>query len=246
MGRRAPFDRQAVDLLRNIVPIATQGLIKGGDYENVEQLYKATGGNVYRYKTEAEKLAERYASDRMPTGPVDPQYLRAHQRDIRLEDAFRKGQIGKGELLKYVDKRRADEIVRRAPMTPLQARFDRLPISEAVNVWDAANKTEKAQLKSLLWKKRVSYLKQHSAVEREFDDSPGEAKRVSGHRARDGRGQPEGTGHARLRVVPESRWQALPADRDLCESRSATGALCRSGGAAGRAEVGEDGRRQRL
>ena len=175
MGRRAPFDQQASDLLRNVIPIAVQGLIKGGPLGTPEQIYKATGGRVYKYKTEAEKLAEQYASDRMPTGPVDPEHLRAHQEDIRLEDAYRAGKIGKGDILQHVSKRRADEIIRRAPLSPLQARFDRLPLSEAINVWDAASKSEKNELvhmppkSSSLWKKRVNYLNQHTAAQRADD-----------------------------------------------------------------------------
>jgi hypothetical protein len=169
MGRRAPFDRQAADLLRNVTPIAAQGLIRGGPLGTPEQIYKATGGRVYKYKTEADKLLDRYASDRMPTGPVDPSQLRAHQEDIRLEDAYRAGKIGKGEILQHVSKRRADEIFRRAPLSPQQARFDRLPLSEAINVWDAASKSEKDQLSNMLWKKRVSFMKQHNAAQRVDD-----------------------------------------------------------------------------
>jgi hypothetical protein len=169
MGRRAPFDQQASDLVRNIIPIVGQGIIKGGDVSAFDQVYKGMGATVRRYKTEAEKLAEQYASDRMPTGPVDPEHLKAHQQDIRLEDAYRAGKIGKGEIMQHVSKRRADEIIRRAPLSPLQARFDRLPLSEAINVWDAAGKSEKDQLSNMLWKKRVEYMKQHTAAQRADD-----------------------------------------------------------------------------
>jgi GNAT superfamily N-acetyltransferase len=169
MGRRAPWDTQAKDLIRNIVPIAGQGLIRGGEMSTFDQIVKGGGFAVSKYRTEAEKLAQQYASDRMPSGPVDPANLAKHQEDIRLEDALRKGQIGRGDLLQKLSKRRADEIIRRAPMSPLQARFDRLPLSESVNVWDAATNSEKDELKSLLWKKRASYIKQHSVREREED-----------------------------------------------------------------------------
>jgi hypothetical protein len=175
LGRRAPFDRQVGDLTRNIMPIATQGLTKNSPLSFGQQLAKGLGANPYRYRTEAEKLAERYSSDRMPSGPVDQEHLRAHQTDIALEDAFRKGQISKSDIMKQVSKRRADEIVRRAPLTPLQARFDRLPLSEAINVWNAASKSEKDELTNMprksssLWQKRVNYMKQHNAAQRVDD-----------------------------------------------------------------------------
>jgi hypothetical protein len=166
MGRRAPMDVQAHDLVRNVVPIVGQNLIKGNDVSTLDQIYKGTGGNVYRYRTEAEKMAEQYASDRMPSGPVDPENLQAHQREIRLEDAYRKGQIGKGELKQSLAPRRVDEVVRRSKMTPLQARFDRLPISEAINVWNSATAQEKDTLHDVLWKKKREWLKLHKPAER--------------------------------------------------------------------------------
>lgn len=166
MGRRAPMDVQAHDLIRNIVPIVGQNLIKGNDVSTLDQIYKGTGGNVYRYRTEAEKMAEQYASDRMPSGPVDPENLQAHQREIRLEDAYRKGQIGKGELKQNLAPRRVDEVVRRSHMTPLQARFDRLPISEAINVWNSSTSQEKDTLHDVLWKKKREWLKLHKPAER--------------------------------------------------------------------------------
>jgi hypothetical protein len=176
LGRRATPDTQAKDLLRNVLPIAGQGLLKGGDLGNLDQLYKATGGNVYKYRTEAEKLAQQYASDRMPSGPVNKENLKHHQEDLMLEDALRAGQVTKGQMLQKISKRRVDEIVKRVhggtdngPMSPLQARFDRLPMSDAINVWDAATKSEKDELKSMLWKKRLSYIKQHTAAQRADD-----------------------------------------------------------------------------
>jgi hypothetical protein len=166
MGRRAPGTTQVKDLFQNVAPIAAQGLFKGGPLTNFEQLYKATGGNVARYRTEAEKMADQYASDRMPTGPVDKEHLEAHQKDLALEDAYRKGLINKAQLKQQVAGRRADEIVRRAPLNPLQARFDRLPMSEALDVWNAATRGEKDLLHTQLWKKRQAWLKLHKPGER--------------------------------------------------------------------------------
>ena len=169
-GRRVTAGTQVADAFHNFLPIAGQNLLKGSsDLTNTDQLYKATGGSIYKYRTEAEKLAQQYASDRMPTGPVSEKNLKAHQEDIQLEDALRKGEIGRASLVAKTSKRRADEIIRYASLTPLQARFDRLPLSEAINVFDAATKTEKDQLSSALWKKRVAYMKQNNAAKRNDD-----------------------------------------------------------------------------
>lgn len=167
LGRRAPGATQVKDLFQNVAPIVSQGIFKGSSLSPIEQAAKGLGGNVARYRTEAEKMADQYASDRIPSGPVDKEHLAAHQKDLELEDAFRKGQISKGQLHNMVAPRRADEIVRRAPMTPLQARFDRLPMSEALNVWAAATKGEKDLLHAQMWKKRQAWLKLHRGPERE-------------------------------------------------------------------------------
>ena len=167
MGRRASFEQQMLDTARGIVPIAGQGLFKASSYSTPEQIAKAAGASVYKYRTEAEKLAQQYASDRMPSGPVDQQELAQHQKEIRLEDAYRAGQINRADLNAQLPKRRVTDVIRRQGMNALQARFDRLPMSEKINVWDAATKAEKGLLHAQLWKARQAWLKQHKPAERE-------------------------------------------------------------------------------
>jgi hypothetical protein len=168
LGRRVTFGDEALDTVRNIVPIAGQGLIRNNPLSGFEQFVKGAGGNVYRYRTEAEKLAEQYASDRTETGPVDKDQLEQHQKEIMLEDQFRLGKVTKAQMGAVLSPRRVNEIVKRvqAKYTPFQARFDRLPMSEAINVWDAATPTEKEMLHAQLWKKRQAWLKAHPAQER--------------------------------------------------------------------------------
>jgi hypothetical protein len=167
MGRRATIASQLADVRRGVMPIVGQSLIKGNPLSSFEQVYKGIGGNVYKYRTEAEKLAQEYASDRMPTGPVNNEELAQHQKEIALEDKFRQGTISKAELSQELPKRRVTDIVRRAPMNALQARFDRLPMSEAINVWDAATPAEKDLLHDQIWKKRQRWLKEHKPLERD-------------------------------------------------------------------------------
>jgi len=51
------------------------------------------------------------------------------------------------------------EITRNARLTPLQARFARLPMAEALQVWDAATATEKAELSQEFIKKKTAYMR---------------------------------------------------------------------------------------
>ncbi len=162
LGRRAPMETQASDLVRNIVPIAGQSFLKPApDATNVDQILKASGLSVLKYRTEAEKLAQQLSSDRMPSGPVSERNLAAHQTDVRLETALQNGEISRGQVLQQVGKRRADEIFKRQHMTPLQARFDRLPLADKIDVWDVARPAEKDQLTAQLWRARVAYIKEH-------------------------------------------------------------------------------------
>jgi hypothetical protein len=165
-GRRVTGAGQVTDLIRNTLPISVQGAVKGSSLSPLQQVAKGVGASVTRYKTEAEKLADQYASDHMPTGPVNPENLAAHQRQVALEDQLRQGQISIGQLKGKISARRADEIIKERNMTPLQVRFDRLPLSEALNVWVAATPSEKDLLHTQLWKKRVAWLKLHSGAER--------------------------------------------------------------------------------
>ena len=169
LGRRAPMEQQVVDFGRNILPIAGQGLLKGGDINKLDQFYKGVGGSVYKYRTEAEKMANQYASDRMPSGPVDKDRLEAHQKELRVEDALRSGEITKAQVKQLLPERRATEVLRRKDMTPLQARFDRLPMSEAINIWNAATNSEKDLLADQLSKKKRAWLKQHKPNERALE-----------------------------------------------------------------------------
>ena len=166
LGRRASGLTQVKHLFKNVAPIVGQGVFGGNSLNPLEQVAKGVGGNVARYRTEAEKLADQYASDRMPSGPVEPENLAAHQKELNLEDAVRQGSISPGQLKHMIAPRRAEELMKRINLTPLQARFDRLPLSEALNVWASATPTEKSQLSKQLWKKRYDWLNEHPADER--------------------------------------------------------------------------------
>jgi len=119
--------------------------------------------------SEAEKLAQEKASDHMPSGPVNPEQLAAHQRNISLEDGLRNGEISRGEVLRKLPGREAEQIIRNAGMTPLQARFVRLPLNDALDVWAVATDKEKDDLHRLLWNKRVNYIQSHSPSQRGSD-----------------------------------------------------------------------------
>jgi hypothetical protein len=59
--------QEVTDAVQNFIPIGLQGLMRNpADATNADQLVKAGGATVYKYRTEAENLAQRKASDHMP------------------------------------------------------------------------------------------------------------------------------------------------------------------------------------
>jgi hypothetical protein len=54
--------------------------------------------------------------------------------------------------------RERKDIHANAKLTPLQARFNRVPMGDALQVWNTATRTEKTELRHELAKKRVSFL----------------------------------------------------------------------------------------
>jgi hypothetical protein len=87
---------------------------------------------------------------------VDATQLAKHLQKLRAEDELRQG--GQPNLLLF-DPNDRREITRNARLTPLQARFARLPMPDALEVWDAATPSEKAELTEELIKKKNAYVR---------------------------------------------------------------------------------------
>lgn len=171
-GQKVTPGQEVEDAFRNFIPIGAQGLMKGsvpGGLSSLDQLTKAAGATAYRYRTEAERIAQEKASDHMPSGQVDPDELAKHQRNIKLEDGIRNGEISKGVIRQHLPEREANQIIQNAGMTGLQARFNRLPMKDALDVWALATSVEKDQLHALLWKKRLAYIQNHTPAQRNND-----------------------------------------------------------------------------
>lgn len=220
-GQKVTLPDQVEDLSRNIVPIGAQGLFKGnlpGFSTNADQLTKAAGATVYTYHTEAENLAQRVASDHMPSGPVDPRELRTHQRNIMLEDGLRTGDVSRGDVLRLLPRRQAEELIKNSNMTPLQGRFARLPLSDALDVWSLATPAEKDSLHSLLWKKRLNYIQEHTPAQRDVDPAWKKMQNVYGDL--------QGNGNSGAPPLPDvTAPPAAPAPSPIVQSMTPTPTL---------------------
>lgn len=180
-----------VDVLRNAAPIPLQniGRIAGeapSDIGTSGQIIKAAGGTAMVYKTQAEKLAAELASDRSEQGPVEPAQLIRHQTKLHLEDEVRAGKVPATTIHQLVEDgqmsvKEAKEILKNVEDTQgmdsslarMYTRAARLPMSDMLQIWDAAGNNEKAALTKLLIKKRINYYKkvmrEMSPAERQAD-----------------------------------------------------------------------------
>jgi hypothetical protein len=151
----------ALNALSNATPIPAQGMLhyfnnEGPDRDGFAQVLQSLGAENYVYRPQAEKLAGQLASNRAPSGPVDSVQLARHLQKLRAEDELRQG--GQPNLLLF-DPNDRREIMRNSKLTPLQARFVRLPMADALQVWDAATNAEKAELSQEFIKKKSAYMK---------------------------------------------------------------------------------------
>jgi hypothetical protein len=147
-GRAVTPGDAVLDAISNATPISAQGILhymnnEGPERDGFAQVLQSLGGENYIYRTRAEKLTSQLASNHAPSGPVDSAQLARHLQKLRAEDDIRAGRKTDLTLFSPTDRR---EITRNSQLTPLQARFERLPISDALRVWDAATAAEKAEL----------------------------------------------------------------------------------------------------
>lgn len=190
-GRKIADHGVFVNLLRNIAPIPAQSAVKYATGENPEisvsdSLVKGLGATVYPYRTEAQKAAAQIASEKSEAGPVDPNKLRRHQTVLEIENRVRQGKIPVQDIYGMVEKGslhvdEAKTILKNAQetqgmdngMARLYMHVARLPMADAIEVWNKATNDEKAVLAKILLKKKQAYLKKAykdmSPEERESD-----------------------------------------------------------------------------
>jgi hypothetical protein len=88
---------------------------------------------------------------------------------FRLEDSLRNGSISASQIRQQLPGVAAKAIIDGATLSPLQARFARLPLQEKLQVWDLSLPREKQELQTELKTARQAYIKTHPPVQRAQD-----------------------------------------------------------------------------
>lgn len=176
-GRKLAPGDLAIDIARNMAPLPFQavGQVASGTSPgvgNMGQVAKASGFTANVYRTEAEKLSAQLSSERNENGePLDPQKLARYQAISRLEDSIRSGTMTKddlhdakdfGDLTKEEHKKILDNLKLTQGLDPetarLVSRVSRLPVDDALKIWDAATPREKASLSKVMVQKKNRYV----------------------------------------------------------------------------------------
>jgi len=164
-GHRLTPGQMVGEIAGNTLPIPVQAIVKPRqDLTNLDQGFKAAGATVTSYRTEAEKLAGQMATDRSESGPIDRDMLGRHNAKIQFSDDIRSARMNPKDIYDMVHTgqlslKEGKDIIKEAEMTPLQARFTKLPMKDALEVYKIATDREKAELAKELVKKRNTYIK---------------------------------------------------------------------------------------
>jgi len=164
-GHRLTPGQMVGEVAGNTLPIPIQAMVKPRqDLTTPDQISKAAGATVTTYRTEAEKLAGQMATDRSESGPIDKDALGRHNMKIQFSDDIRSARMNPKDVYDMVHAgqlslKEGKDIIKEAEMTPLQARFTKLPMRDALEVYKVATDREKAELAKELVKKRNSYIK---------------------------------------------------------------------------------------
>lgn len=175
-GRKLSHGDLAADMFRNTLPIPTQSIGKSlsgmtPETGNVGQVIGALGGTDTIYRTEAQKLAAKLASDRSESGPVDQAQLARHTQLMSIEDQLRTGQITHQQVQDmYIDghitqaeKGKIDKNFTQtrglpADQAQLLIRASRLAAPDLLKLWDAATPTEKVVLSKTMSTAKNKYI----------------------------------------------------------------------------------------
>lgn len=176
-GRKLAPGDLAIDIARNMAPLPFQAIGQAASgttmgVGNAGQVAKATGFTANVYRTEAEKLSAQLSSERNENGePLDPQKLSRYQAVAKLEDSIRSGTMTKddlhdakdfGDLTKEEHKKILDNLKLTQGLDPesarLVSRVSRLPVDDALKIWDAATPREKATLTKVMIQKKNRYI----------------------------------------------------------------------------------------
>ena len=158
-GRKRSVADQLTDVLKNAVPIPLQSLTDQRDRELWESLVQSFGISETQYRSAAAQEALDKARDMMPLGTGTEERREANRVARRLEDRLRNKKATVKELRQAVRSgqitpQEARRVRQQARHPELVVNFRRLPLADALDVWDKADSDERRLLAPILRRKQ--------------------------------------------------------------------------------------------
>lgn len=170
-GHIRDLGQQITDLVQNVTPIPLQGVanaVTGNVHfgqDPSDYVRSAAGLTTRVNNSAAQDMAYRLASQDSSTGALPSEQAAHIQHMVGYEDRLRQGdQLVAGDMQRaVVNGEMAPADVRqalKASQSPrLTAVVNRLPISDAINVWNISTNAERQELAPTLIKKMASFRK---------------------------------------------------------------------------------------
>ena len=183
-GRRLSDSQRETSILRQVTPISLQGPLSKvlpSVYGNQgvaepsasDQFLKSFGVGSVNRLTPAESLALQRLSGKNEGGALEGDALVAHQNRFKLEDDLRTANQSGNPFDVLAAEQRIDDAAKAgvftreqvraarkdARLTRLQSSVKRLPLADALDVWDTAGIHERQSLTDVLFPKIISWRK---------------------------------------------------------------------------------------
>jgi hypothetical protein len=172
-GEKVSGQRQVIDLLRNVTPISLQNFVPQFRYPDetmYQSAFRAGGATVSQDTSPALQKARELAHNRAPGTPMDSTELAHYRFKTQVETALQNGTLQHSALSQLVQQEKltrleartiAAEVRETQGLDPLTAslylKVHRLPLQDALQVWDTATNAERRALAPLMRKKRIAY-----------------------------------------------------------------------------------------
>lgn len=157
-GRMRTGAQQLGDLLKNVVPIPVQGLpgVRANpDESTADAVARAAGFSPAKNRTAAERMAAKFGSERLPSGPASDAEAAQQQLRRNMVDGMREGKLSQQGLLQAVNggvisPLEARQIAQEARLPPLAYQVSRMLLDQALQVFEAGTEAEKTALRPVI------------------------------------------------------------------------------------------------
>jgi hypothetical protein len=160
LGRKRIFSEQLRDWILGHVPIPLQSLTDERDRKLWESMLQSLGVGTFQYRTEAERMAGQYVADIMPSRGLRGEEKERSLLRRRLMDRIRRGdkdarKEARAALRdKAINQNDYNLILRESRRPRIYTLVNRLPLEQALDVYEEATEKERKIIRPIILRKR--------------------------------------------------------------------------------------------